>query len=220
MSARRLRSATAITACTLLLTAAWARGQEPGWQAELSRDYHNVSGTVTIVDADTFRIDNFTYDGGGPSVYFYLGAEDTTPAFTNGVKVPQLLTGTVYNGSQGPLLFDLAPGDSFDGLQAISVWCDDFYVSFGSGAFAAPSLPGNYNGDLAVDAADYTVWRDNTSGEFLPADYDTWRTNYGAASASSELTAAIAAPEPPALWLLTAALATLKRRPPSRGRAL
>jgi hypothetical protein len=45
--------------------------------------------------------------------------------------------------------------------------------------------PGDYSGNGVVDAADYTVWRDNAGGVFAPADYDVWADNYGASSAGS-----------------------------------
>lgn len=66
-------------------------------------------------------------------------------------------------------------------------------------------LAGDYNGDGFVDAADYTVWRDNLGAPAgtLPNDidggvigtvqYDTWVENYGASSATST---ASAVPEP------------------------
>jgi hypothetical protein len=61
-----------------------------------------------------------------------------------------------------------------------------------------PTLPGDYNADGAVDAADYVVWRkDDGSLE----EYNTWRTNYGRTSASASAPAA-AVPEPTALVLL------------------
>jgi hypothetical protein len=58
------------------------------------------------------------------------------------------------------------------------------------------SLPGDYNGDGVVNAADYTVWRDTlkqsaTSGLWAdgsgngtvdPADYDVWKTHFGQSS--------------------------------------
>ena len=80
-------------------------------------------------------------------------------------------------------------------------------------------LPGDFNNDGQVDAADYVVWRkasasnirlpgDVTPGAVTPADYITWRSNYGPAAAASALPAAV--PEPMAwqiavlggLWLL------------------
>ena len=79
-------------------------------------------------------------------------------------------------------------------------------------------LPGDFNDDGVVDAADYTVYRDNlgqsdaalngngtgdVSGLVVLADYDLWRTSYG--SSASQNAAAQATPEPSTM----AALATL-----------
>ncbi|MCA9240835.1 MAG: DNRLRE domain-containing protein [Planctomycetales bacterium] len=76
-------------------------------------------------------------------------------------------------------------------------------------------LPGDYNGDDVVDAADYTLWRDNLGG---PADsllnnadgepigaahYATWRTAYGT---TISLPIVYPAPEPAALCSLALAL--------------
>ncbi len=58
---------------------------------------------------------------------------------------------------------------------------------------AGPSLPGDYNGDHTVNAADYTVWRNSLgaevakyagadgdgSGQVDAGDYMTWRSYYG-----------------------------------------
>jgi T5SS/PEP-CTERM-associated repeat protein/autotransporter-associated beta strand protein len=63
----------------------------------------------------------------------------------------------------------------------------------------APDLPGDYNGNGVVDAADYVVWRKNP-GAFGgdPAGYDTWRANFGATlgSGSAALPMSSAIPEP------------------------
>jgi hypothetical protein len=40
-----------------------------------------------------------------------------------------------------------------------------------------PLLPGDYNNDGSVDAADYVVWR---KSDGTPAGYDKWRANFGA----------------------------------------
>lgn len=66
---------------------------------------------------------------------------------------------------------------------------------------AAISAPGDYNLDGAVNAADYTVWRDNfnpaatvgpgkpgdgnNSGLVDEADYDVWKNNFGAGGAGA-----------------------------------
>lgn len=84
-------------------------------------------------------------------------------------------------------------------------------------------LPGDFNDDGTVDAADYTVYRDNLgldstslngngSGDALvtSADYDLWVLNYGSTSTSSTSTAV---PEPTtALLLLAGATGLLARR--------
>lgn len=85
-------------------------------------------------------------------------------------------------------------------------------------------LPGDYNNDGLVDAADYTVWRDNVGAEAgaLPNDPDggvigdaqlqTWRASYAASlvAAASEPSAT---PEPAGvlLALLAMGLATTRR---------
>lgn len=84
------------------------------------------------------------------------------------------------------------------------------------------NLPGDYNDDGAVDAADYTVWRDNIGAPSLPNDgglgtvrdahYYLWKTQFGASSGSGSGNAVGAIPEPATRWLalvgcLTAALA-------------
>jgi hypothetical protein len=95
----------------------------------------------------------------------------------------------------------------------------DWKVNFGgSGAFlevVAAALPGDYNQNGAVDAADYTLWRDNLgSPDALPNDdtpgvgpddYDRWKTNFGQSTGSgSDEFAPV--PEPMALWLIALAL--------------
>jgi hypothetical protein len=65
------------------------------------------------------------------------------------------------------------------------------------------TLPGDYNQDGKVDAADYVVWRNDPAafgGD--PAGYTTWRANFGATASGSA--AAIAAVPEPAAWSLMA----------------
>jgi hypothetical protein len=72
------------------------------------------------------------------------------------------------------------------------------------------ALPGDFNGDLMVDAADYTIWRDNlgapTDGALMGAgdghpgvdagDYALWKTNFGLAAGAGATVVASAAPVP------------------------
>ncbi|TWT37326.1 Secreted effector protein pipB2 [Posidoniimonas corsicana] len=82
-------------------------------------------------------------------------------------------------------------------------------------------LPGDFNNDGVVDAADYTVWRDQvgapagtlpndpTGAPVGPEQYATWRANFGQSAAQP---AATAAPEPAALLALLVCLARMPRR--------
>lgn len=77
------------------------------------------------------------------------------------------------------------------------------------------ALDGDYNGDLVVDAADYTIWRQNfgsttaldadgnLNGIVDSADYTVWRANFGKfVSGSSLLLQAGSVPEPGAVTLV------------------
>ena len=76
-------------------------------------------------------------------------------------------------------------------------------------------LPGDYNDDGTVDAADYVVWRNNVGGSSLPnetvsfgivdqEDYTEWRKNFGSTSDGSGAILTAAVPEP-ATWVLIVA---------------
>jgi T5SS/PEP-CTERM-associated repeat protein len=77
-------------------------------------------------------------------------------------------------------------------------------------------LPGDYNFDGKVDAADYVVWRKNPDGFGGDSGYDTWRTNFGrmAGSGSAGASPSLASvPEPASiLMLLTASFAGIYRQ--------
>lgn len=82
------------------------------------------------------------------------------------------------------------------------------------------ATPGDFNADGSVDAADYTVWRDNfgatdesalngagdNSGAVDQGDYTLWNASYGQDGAPA---AASPAPEPATLWLSAALLAVI-----------
>lgn len=94
------------------------------------------------------------------------------------------------------------------------------------GALLAPSLPGDYNGDGMVDAADYTVWRNSlgsttdlaangddtgpSAGVIDQADYLVWKSHFGSTlSAPLQVAASAVVPEPRTVWLLAGAAAVL-----------
>ena len=89
----------------------------------------------------------------------------------------------------------------------------------------ATALPGDYNQDGTVNAADYTRWRDTlgeevTRGSFADgsgdgtvnqADYTVWRLNFGSADQG-----AVAVPEPQALLTIVLVGITLIAYPVRR----
>ena len=106
-----------------------------------------------------------------------------------------------------------------DGLASLTLSVDGGGKVLADGArfsLVAPDiLPGDFNGDGVVDAADYTVWRDNLGQSVLAftgadadgdaritqIDYQLWVANYGAMGANP----LVAVPEPNA-WILCLAI--------------
>lgn len=109
--------------------------ERAGWEAELSTLFHGVSGTVRIVDEFTLEVENFTYDGGGIAVFFWLDDPDSPgpdPDYAIGTPIGSNLVGMQFNGDS----FQIDTGnESLDGHDGISVWCTLAKVSFGDGAF-------------------------------------------------------------------------------------
>jgi hypothetical protein len=72
------------------------------------------------------------------------------------------------------------------------------------------AVPGDFNRDGAVDAADYTSWRDSLGSRYHPDHYNLWKTNFGAtlpggnaALDSAETYHAVA--EPSRSWIIALA---------------
>jgi len=88
-------------------------------------------------------------------------------------------------------------------------------------ALALLALPGDYNHDGFVDAADYTVWRDGLGTAFKPSDYSIWKMHFGEVSGNGSL-ASDTVPETSTIALLVYAAAgsyLRRRRPSRRGRS-
>jgi hypothetical protein len=114
---------------------------------------------------------------------FFVGTSLTATS-----QSPDESMGGLNNLGQVAFAYSLA-----NGQEGIAIWSPDV------------DLPGDFNHDGSVDAADYTVWRDNATGEFTPADYGLWKENFGRAStetpASGSSSGAVSIPEPAALLL-------------------
>jgi hypothetical protein len=75
-------------------------------------------------------------------------------------------------------------------------------------AIAVPNLPGDFNNDGVVDAADYVVWRQGLDTTYTQDDYDVWRANFGQTTATaSGANVNSAVPEPATVILLMFAAA-------------
>jgi uncharacterized membrane protein len=84
-------------------------------------------------------------------------------------------------------------------FTAWAIFLDKPLVSFG--------IPGDFNDDSTVAAADYVVWRNGLGTTYAQTDYDLWRGNFGASAAAGAAAAvqtlsAKQVPEPPAIVLV------------------
>lgn len=101
--------------------------------APLSQLAHGVkSGPITIVDAQTFLVSDFHYDGLGPAGYFWLTRGPNGLA-ANGLRLKD------ENGSLNPLrkyqgetvVISLPDETTIYDFDYFGVWCAEFQVNFG-----------------------------------------------------------------------------------------
>jgi BNR repeat-containing family member len=142
---------------------------------------------------------------------------ETVSADNNGIQLYRAYLGRVQvaNGADIDVFID--DWQSTVG-SAIRTWYDG--VGYALITDVVHGLAGDFNGDMIVDAADYTVWRDHLGTNFDlngngdeagdsqglvdQADYDLWKANFGNTPSGSGA-ANLAVPEPAAIWLLFAA---------------
>jgi hypothetical protein len=74
----------------------------------------------------------------------------------------------------------------------------------GTLSVAAAGLPGDFNFDGAVNAADYVMWRKGLAGP--PTNYDLWVSNFGRTNQCGSMAACGWAVPEPAAWFVVAAL--------------
>ncbi len=113
-----------------------------------------------------------------------------------------IVTGNVaHGGTAGGGLYPGAPGRGIGGgiyVANASLGLDEFTLDHVSGNTASsstpniagpytmlptpPPLPGDYNNDRTVDAADYVVWRKGLDTIYTPVDFNIWRAHFGTVS--------------------------------------
>ena len=103
-------------------------------------------------------------------------------------------------------IYDDGPGGMSDGHRA--------FVLDASSLVSIPAIPGDFNHDGTVDAADYVVWRKGVGVAPTPENYNLWRTNFGQPSGSGSVASANSnVPEPTTLvMLIVAAVGICLRR--------
>ena len=112
------------------------------------------------------------------------------------------------------------------GIGFVATFSQYQTLNFNFVEFSLVELPGDYNGDDVVDAADYTVWRNNlgttnvlpndvTPGFVDESDYIEWKNNFGNAltgSASVSAGDSGAVPEPASFALVLSLIGLSIRR--------
>jgi len=182
-------------------------------------------------------------DGTYHFVFNYVPATDTAGTGTAGSSMSASITDgtTTWSATLSPLpnapwFFDGFSLDSFgviirttSGAVRNGVFTFNISNLTYTGGTAIAGVPGDYNNDGTVNAADYVLWRkgvaplsnevDTTGGAGVTnaADYTAWRARFGNVSGSGSGLGAGAVPEPSTvlLMLLTslATVASWRRRP-------
>ncbi len=205
--------------------------------------FSNSSDSVAIWDNETDYLNNrdpandSTTDA--ISVVFYDDSDsdgdpntlaDNWPEDTGAASIYLVGTDTSGIGNDQTIGANWSIGDDPFGFNASQVSGTVIVHEGGDvgtpGHFAAFVIPtileGDFNDDGTVDAADYTIWRDNLGGDASTLngngdgdsdvdidDYNLWAGNFGASSSSS---AASAVPEPAAALLMLCGVAGLVTR--------
>jgi hypothetical protein len=186
-----------------------------------------AGGVITRTDATGFlhQHNYFQLDDG--SGYMGTRPADGVYLFALQLRMPGLASSLPFY-----MLFDTLATSSAALNNAALPWVEQQL-----------DLPGDYNGDGRVDAADYTAWRDilNQTGAGLAADgsgnqivdvddYDLWKQHFGTSAAlriaasspgnaASRLEPSISVPEPTAASVLLVVASLLAISPTRHRRA-
>jgi hypothetical protein len=137
----------------------------------------------------------FTQVGGvGDGLDFDMGppGENNTPPTSAALP-------TVTRPNEDTLMF--SGGTQGSGAQQYQFRIDVSNLLGSNGTFTLRQqpvvLPGDYNVNGVVDAADYVVWRNGLGTTFAQNDYNVWRANFGQMALSgADVGANAAVPEP------------------------
>ncbi|TWT31093.1 Autotransporter-associated beta strand repeat protein [Posidoniimonas corsicana] len=163
----------------------------------------DTANNYTLIDASTL-----TLNGGASASNFQVNFTDTLGNVITGSRYSAAIVLDTaadevqldVDGTPVSLTWTGANGQAWD-IQTTANWTggDTVFanldqVTFNDSAVVGGPQAGDFNSDGSVDAADYTIWRDNlgqsddalngngtgdASGNVVQADYDLWRDNYG-----------------------------------------
>jgi autotransporter-associated beta strand protein len=128
-----------------------------------------------------------------------------------GAGVNEIVGGLVLGGTT-----ETVPGTYGSTSSLATFQFDEYFSGSGVITLAPPAgVPGDYNNNGKVDAADYVLWRkggtlanDPTPGNQL-SDYDFWRARFGNPPGSGSGLGSCAVPEPGTIAILTAVVPLL-----------
>ena len=193
------------------------RGSQPNL---VSSAYHwQVSQTQPCCGGHQFVFKELTYNGAPEGNYhnaFHTYAVEWEPTqlrfYVDG-ELYHTLNQTpgmpIYETSKY-IILNLAVGGDFGGNpNALTVFPQTMLVDYVRVWRPQTGVPGDYNGDGVVDAADYTIWRNSQgqtgiglpadgsgNGSVGPEDYEIWKANYSGELPEGADGASHAAPEP------------------------
>jgi len=140
----------------------------------------------------------------GRGVFFYGQGGGLQQVARTGDSLLGSTISTVYFIGMVNPTSTVSPDTSMTGLNNLGQVAFSFSLADGTDGMAiwtpTAGLPGDYNNNGVVDAADYVAWRKNDGSQ---SGYDAWRVNFGATAGSSSSAVANAAlPEPTTLFML------------------
>jgi formylglycine-generating enzyme len=193
--------------------------QPPGATPDNTRvgNFYKDDGVVNGYD-DGYAVTGSTTYSDGQNYLTDVGAYTSSPSyygtFDQGGNVYEWNETKISSsrGVRGGAWLDF----SYNGRAAFDRNSDFPATAFSVVGFRVASIPGaggagDFNGDGAVNATDYVLWRKNNGSQ---ESYNTWQANFGQSSASDGVSVDAGVPEPPMLasLILTIGLLGFRRQ--------
>jgi hypothetical protein len=175
----------------------------------------HAPGAVTIIPLDAEGVPDIEIAGGVMTNVETITTIGNDLAHSSGAQLEFDAAGNLYVANSGFIAGD--PAGSGQLVQVFSPGGNTVATTTSTGMFSVEAgttpagVPGDYNNNGFVDAADYVLWRDNPAslqnegaslGVVDQADYDFWRTRFGASAGAGSGAVAAAVPEPGTLVLI------------------